>query len=137
MEEITIRNQYMVEDEHVSVQDPFYVEWVAKDKAILKESIFLAEFPLLYGDEITLTKNGDLYDLVSVQEPSNMLHYFSMATEPPQAFTDALVSIGGNWECDAGMLLLVHIPAKDKDKFCRDNHFSFDKWEQMKSELSL
>jgi hypothetical protein len=105
------------------------VEAHARNRLKLLESTgFFSGYTLYFGDEIEVDPMGVTeYRLRSVVQPSTYVHYFSVwgipagtpgAKEKPTlgkfldqvGFTDVLLELKGEWECEMGGLLTVHCP---------------------------
>lgn len=66
---------------------------------------------LLFGDLFRVSKlAAGQYEILEPVLPSQMQHYFFLAESPPAAYTSVLHELGGEWECEAGLMFCLHVP---------------------------
>lgn len=89
----------------------------------------MSNFLLLYGDVVVVEKCGHQeFQIVGIEVPSKMGHFFSVMPAPSHEdkFTKRLHELGGEWECDAGALFMLHVPQVHREKFEAETGFRLD-----------
>lgn len=132
----TLHIRYIQNGKVMSFEEAFELEWIDKETALLKESSdFLGDFWLLYGDTLRLEPLGNGYRVIKLDVPPNMLHYQFGAPPLPKPLTDKLLKLGGNWECDMGYMMTLHVPKCSKDEVAKLLNLNFEELKEVFSGL--
>lgn len=117
--EMNIRIRFTANGEEIEEAQAHHVEVIAPDRLRIRDSSSLFDnFKLYYGDEVIVRQIGpEDFELVSVVQPSAMQHFSFIGSGDPKVLTAPLHALGGEWECDAGGLCLVHIPRGKVEAF--------------------
>ncbi len=131
--EVNVFVRYTANGEEFEEVQTLNVEVIATDRLLIKESSSIFdEFKLYFGDEIVVRQIGaDDFELVSVVQPSAMQHFSFIGSGDPKVLTASLHALGGEWECDAGGLYLVHVPSGKVEAFTRETGLSLGRKDEV------
>ena len=102
------------EGDDVDEQELSIIEIDENTIQVVDSSGFLSDYKYLFGDLFRVKKLSEgRYETIEPVLPSKMSHFTSMTQAAPAAYTKVLHELGGEWECEMGMMFALHVP-RDK-----------------------
>jgi hypothetical protein len=102
------------EGDYVDEQQLDIIEIDENTIQVVDSSFFMSDYKYLFGDLFRVKKLSEgRYETIEPVLPSKMSHFTAMAQAAPMAYTKVLHELGGEWECEMGLVFCLHVP-RDK-----------------------